>query len=92
MAVPDDEIAIDDEDRSADEPARRRDAVGPFATAWSSSASSGMFRLFSWMKRSCESTDCGEIPTSSTPKPAIRSELSRYEQNCFVQTVVKSPG
>src|SRR5436305_5814688 len=50
-----------------------RRTIGPASTPYalatnlSSSASNGTLRLFSWVKRSCDSTDCGEIPSTSAP-------------------------
>ena len=44
------------------------------------------------VKPSCESTLCDEMPTTVASSAPNASALSRYEQNCLVQTAVLSPG
>ena len=44
------------------------------------------------LKPSCESTLCDEMPTTVASSAPNASALSRYEQNCLVQTAVLSPG
>ena len=58
----------------------------------SGSASSGTGIPFSVTNFVCESTSCAEMPTTVAPSADMSSARSAYEQNCFVQTGVKSPG
>ena len=44
------------------------------------------------MNPSCDSRSCEEMPTTVAFSAANSSARSRYEQNCFVQTIVLSPG
>ena len=62
------------------------------ATSPPSSASSGTLSPCLAVKPWCESTLCDEMPTTVASSAPNASALSRYEQNCLVQTAVLSPG
>jgi hypothetical protein len=63
-----------------------------FATLLPGSASSGTGIPFSFTNFVCDSMSWAETPTTVAPSEVMSSARSAYEQNCFVQTGVKSPG
>ena len=64
VAIADDALGIDDEDRPAHEPARPQHPVGADRRSRSGSASSGTVSPYLARNRSWESSDCGEIPST----------------------------